>query len=271
MTDRIPTQVLNNGALRYAEYDSTGALVQYRYLALADEPTIAGTPLNKNTLLTDAVASILGLSGDSTVSEALNMAASRCRIQTGTYTGNGTFGAGNANSLTFDFVPSLVYICPNANGYGAMWPWLNGAAGFTVQYLNTLQYCTVSISGNAITWYGTYNEGAQLNTNGIVYSYIAIGDGIDFPAIIQNPSDTTVNVGEVATFRVTALGKGLTYQWRVSTNGGRTWANSGASGNTTDTLSVTTQAVQNGFLFKCRVTQSGTTIESTAATLTVNS
>lgn len=38
----------------------------------ADEPTQVGTPLNKTTFLTDAVAQKIGLSGDPTVSEAID-------------------------------------------------------------------------------------------------------------------------------------------------------------------------------------------------------
>lgn len=74
MTDRVPTQILENGAIRYAEYDSSGNFVQYRYLLPADEPTQAGTPLNKANLLTDATATELGLSsGAPTVNDALNV------------------------------------------------------------------------------------------------------------------------------------------------------------------------------------------------------
>lgn len=37
----------------------------------ADEPSVVGTPLNKSTLLTDATATQMGLSGDPTVNDAL--------------------------------------------------------------------------------------------------------------------------------------------------------------------------------------------------------
>lgn len=56
MKDRLPTQVLENGAIRYAVYDETGAFLRYEYMLLADEPTEPGTPLNKATLLSDETA-----------------------------------------------------------------------------------------------------------------------------------------------------------------------------------------------------------------------
>ena len=60
------------------------------------------------------------------------------------------------------------------------------------------------------------------------------------------------------------------YQWQVSTNGGTTWANSGASGNKTATLSFTATAAHNGYRFRCVVTGSGgQSVTSNAAVLTV--
>lgn len=70
MKDRVGTEVLQNGARRYAQYDASGVLQGYTYLLLADEPTEAGTALNKANLLSDATAAALGLSGDPTVNDA---------------------------------------------------------------------------------------------------------------------------------------------------------------------------------------------------------
>lgn len=72
MKDRVGTQVLSNGARRYANYNASGVLQGYMYLLLADEPTEQGTALNKANLLTDATATAIGLtSADPTVNEAL--------------------------------------------------------------------------------------------------------------------------------------------------------------------------------------------------------
>lgn len=70
MKDRVGTEILQNGARRYAQYDSSGTLQGYMYLLLADEPTEVGTALNKANLLSDATATALGLAGDPTVNDA---------------------------------------------------------------------------------------------------------------------------------------------------------------------------------------------------------
>jgi len=71
MKDRVGTNILANGARRYANYDSNGNLQGYMWLLLADEPTEVGTSLNKSTLLSDETAAAIGLSGDPTVNDAL--------------------------------------------------------------------------------------------------------------------------------------------------------------------------------------------------------
>ena len=45
--DRVPSQVLTNGAIRYEEFDADGNSLGYKYIKRADEPTEVGTPINK--------------------------------------------------------------------------------------------------------------------------------------------------------------------------------------------------------------------------------
>lgn len=45
--DRVPSQVLENGAVRYEEFDADGNSLGYKYIKRADEPTEVGTPVNK--------------------------------------------------------------------------------------------------------------------------------------------------------------------------------------------------------------------------------
>lgn len=59
MTDRQPTQVLANGAIRYGIYRADGTLDHHEYLRREDAPTVEGTPLSKANLLSDATASKL--------------------------------------------------------------------------------------------------------------------------------------------------------------------------------------------------------------------
>lgn len=84
MRDRIPTQVLENGAIRYAVYDASGAFLRYEYMLPADEPTEPGTPLNKANLLSDATAQTIGLEQtDPTVDNAFSRVGGANGVTTG--------------------------------------------------------------------------------------------------------------------------------------------------------------------------------------------
>ena len=71
--------------------------------------------------------------------------------------------------------------------------------------------------------------------------------------IIEQPVPMTVNKGETATFAVVAVGKGLTYQWQYSTDGGTSWDDSSENGNQTATLQFITDG-HNGYLYRCVIT-----------------
>lgn len=64
MRDRIPTQVLENGAVRMEQFDAIGNSLGYVYLKRADEPIENGTPYSVNSVLTDATAQAIGLTKD---------------------------------------------------------------------------------------------------------------------------------------------------------------------------------------------------------------
>ena len=81
MKDRVPTEVLENGAVRMEQFDASGNSLGYVYLKRADAPSEAGTPLCKNTLLTDETADALGLD-DPTPNEAFAKLASKGEIVT---------------------------------------------------------------------------------------------------------------------------------------------------------------------------------------------
>lgn len=76
MKDRQPTQILDNGAIRYGIYDEAGQLLRYEYMKREDAPTIEGTPLNKANLLSDATAAKIWRGAtkpdDPTVNDALS-------------------------------------------------------------------------------------------------------------------------------------------------------------------------------------------------------
>ena len=89
-------------------------------------------------------------------------------------------------------------------------------------------------------------------------------------AIISHPANVTAKAGTDVKFSVTANGLGLKYQWQASKDGGKTWTNSGMTGNKTATLTVSAIVSRNGYQFRCIVTdKNGKTVTSNAGTLTV--
>lgn len=140
--------------------------------------TEAGTPLSKANLLSDATAVLLGLSGDPSVNDALALIGNKAKIENGTYTGTGTYGSGNPNTLTFSFAPKIVIIQSAADSkYGPLF----------IQQGVTSTYCKQDSSGSATTvswsnggktlsWYTASNQVAyQLNSNGYPYTWVAFG------------------------------------------------------------------------------------------------
>lgn len=119
----------------------------------------------------------------------LDNAVKASRIATGSYNGTGTYGVDNPCSLTFDFVPEIVFIMAGApftmatdksgfafiacymKGHSTMWDITTNPYRTSNQdpaFLNT-----VSAEGNSISWYANADY-SQLNIAGFPYRYFAI-------------------------------------------------------------------------------------------------
>ena len=101
-------------------------------------------------------------------------------IATGSYTGTGTAGSANKNSLTFAFVPKLVIVQTGTQGLvPANGAWKNSFLWIYGQTDGYSGSTTTAIyfeqNGNTLSWWTTSNAAAQLNTNGTTYRYIALG------------------------------------------------------------------------------------------------
>lgn len=109
--------------------------------------------------------------------KALGRLGAKVQIATGSYTGTGTYGADNPNSLTFDFEPKLVVI---AGGGAAKMVAVNGETtclSYAPGGSSGNNFVTVTWNGNAVSWCfpGSGNAAYQLNTAGTTYHYVAIG------------------------------------------------------------------------------------------------
>ena len=190
MKNRVPA---NPGRVLITPEDGSAAF--YATVTRADNPTEAGDPLSKETLLTDATAALYGLDATavpdevlvearSLISTAQSTADSKCKIVSGSYTGTGTYGSGNKNSLTFDGTPKLLIVSStvsSAYGGSRTYPQLifvYGESGSIASLITNgsdiFASATVSRSGNTVSWYSADAAAQQLNVSGTKYYYIAI-------------------------------------------------------------------------------------------------
>lgn len=190
MKNRVPA---NPGrVLITPEY---GSAAFYAILTRADNPTEKGDPLSKETLLKDSTAALYGLDATavpdevlvaarSLISTAQKTADSKCKIVSGSYTGTGTYGSNNKNSLTFDGKPKLLIVSSTvSSAYGGRhtYPQLifvYGESGDIASLITSgsevFSSATVSGSGNTVSWYSADAAAQQLNVSGTKYNYIAI-------------------------------------------------------------------------------------------------
>ncbi len=92
------------------------------------------------------------------------------RIEVGSYVGTGTWGSSNKNSLTFGFVPKIIFV----QGYE------NSSHFHAINGVKTSQgsksYNTVFLwEDKTVSWYGQSNLSGQYNNPNEIYHYIAIG------------------------------------------------------------------------------------------------
>ena len=88
------------------------------------------------------------------------------------------------------------------------------------------------------------------------------------PEIKRQPEDQIRSEGYDADFTVEAIGGDLAYQWQSRGESG-SWTNSDLTGNKTNTLTVTAAFLRNGTQYRCVISNSMGTVNSSPASLTV--
>lgn len=161
----------------------------------ADSPTQEGTPLNKDSLLKDATAALLG--GDASmvpdealqvlktlVSNAQTSADGSAKLEVGSYVGTGA----SSVVLNYTRVPKLVFVRgrnePNSAGEGGypQGSFLLAAYGatqiltfFTNNQSMTANYAKLTWGENSLTMANAYsNYQTYLNVSGQTYDYVFI-------------------------------------------------------------------------------------------------
>ena len=98
-------------------------------------------------------------------------------IAIGTYEGTNSYGVNNPLSLTFPFVPKVVFICPCKKTSDVPFAWIYGSPVGLTAYNNGVAYTSnLTWNGNTLSWYTTDGYPSyQHNTSSTTYYWVAIG------------------------------------------------------------------------------------------------
>ena len=150
----------------------------------------------------------------------------------------------------------LSYQWQSSTDNGGTWSNISGATGASYSVTpkdtdnGTLYHCVVSNAAGSVT-----SDSAKLTVTP------------PKPSVATQPADQSVTAGQTATFTVAASSVELSYQWQSSADNGGTWNN--ISGATAASYTLTTKESDNGTLFRCIVKNTGGSVTSDSAKLTV--
>ena len=105
------------------------------------------------------------------------------KIETGSYTGTGTYGASNPNTLTFSFEPKIVFINAIPASYnGLILPFISPCrSALTISTklgdgarIDVAWHGQNSTPENSVSWHGISSD-LQMNQTGLDYQYVALG------------------------------------------------------------------------------------------------
>jgi subtilisin-like proprotein convertase family protein len=150
---------------------------------------------------------------------------------------------------------------------------LGDEAGLLAYYPVSSQDCGICSDGSGALTDKTANGYHGILQNG-AFTSLSTVNITDCPncangviAITGNPGDQSVSIGATATFTLVASGNNLSYQWYRSTNGGATFSEITGAAENAYSFTVASSG-QNGWQFKCFVSNGCDLKQSTPATLT---
>ena len=207
----------------------------------ADEPTQVGDPLNKATLLTDAVAAKFGLSSAAVPNDVFSKIRSlfdtKTEFEIISYVGTGTAGKSNPTSVTFSKAPSLIIMLGYKYGNSGRWYQVFDSDGDFFTMLPTAAIPTEYTRGMGFGRERNYYIYGKKSADGKTFSWYSWdpskGDGTAEEQC--NDTESEYYVLGLST-NATSVSGG---------NGGNSGGNSGNggggndSGTTTDTITAT--------------------------------
>ena len=144
--------------------DNINASYQHVFVESLEEPVLVSyvNSPNSNAYPVD----------DGYTYKALGQLGAKVQVATGSYTGTGTYGKSNPNSLTFGFVPKFVAF--SSTRYTVHGYLLNPGTRAYLSGNATGRDQTVTWNNTTVSWYSGDAQ-AQLNYTNTEYYYIAIG------------------------------------------------------------------------------------------------
>lgn len=148
----------------------------YKFNLIETSDTFSPDALNANARTAEAELARVEAEtakADAALLAAIGSGGKTCRIQYGTYVGNGLYGTAGTLELTFDFKPVLVAISyQNLIDPTVL---MRGIKYFSTGTVH------VTWGENSVSWYTTHSTriNEQCNNSGATYYYVAIGEALD--------------------------------------------------------------------------------------------
>lgn len=210
-----------------------------------------------------------GVTGYTTNAADINMSIPEAKILKVSFTRNGVTRTKDI-VLTVDALPPVQYtITATAGANGKVTPegiitvTQGGSQTFTIIPDSGYVIDTLTIDGSAVAVSTSYTFSGITSNHSISVTFKP-----EPPVITLQPSDTSVKAGAPAEFRVTATGTKLAYQWQVDHNDKKGWVNISRAEATELTLKAVEQS-QNGFRYRCIISNSSGSVTSNEVKLTV--
>ncbi|MFH0867050.1 MAG: C1 family peptidase [Bacteroidota bacterium] len=177
---------------------------------------------------------------------------------------------GNTNFSVTASGSSLTYQWQLSTNGGSIWSDLSNVSPYSNVTTDTMAITNATTGMNLYLYRCIVS-----NTYGDTPSNAAILTVNETPAIVSNPSDSTICAGANASFDVSASGTSPSYQWQLSTNGGSVWTNltntPPYSNVTTNVLNITSATIDmNTYRYRCPVNINTCSAISDNAVLNVN-
>ena len=209
------------------------------------------------------------VTGYTTNASGINMSAQGAKILTVSFTQNGVTKTKDL-VLTVEAKPAVQFVIAATAGVnGKITP-----EGTVLLNQGSSQTFTITPDSGYVIDTLTVDGGAVAATTSYTFSGVAINHTISVtfkpepPVITLQPSDKSVNAGETAVFKTAVTGTNLAYQWQVDRNDKKGWVNISRAESTELKLKSVEQS-QNGFRYRCIISNSAGSVISNEVKLTV--